>query len=153
LESRWFNFCIYYSFNRRNYFVTQTVNGCTSNAGKGTAAPRTTPAHHQLLVLQLCTNSATATASGCTGTLKWYDAASGGNIVATGVRQCYYKYNKTYYVSCTNASGCESGRTAVTATVNICTGIYPTATDCNGFNSGTIQFLPKVVLLPRQPRE
>jgi len=47
--------------------------------------------------------------------------ASGGNIVATGVSSVTTSTTKTYYVSCTNASGCESGRTAVTATVNICT--------------------------------
>jgi hypothetical protein len=52
-------------------------------------------------------------------TLKWYDAQSGGNVVNTGTS---YSPNltqtTTYYVSCKSAAGCESGRTAVTGTIN-----------------------------------
>jgi len=127
------------------YKITQTVNGCTSAEGSGIAAPKTTPSAPSASGTTTCApTQAVASATGCTGTLKWYDAATGGNLVATGVSSVSTSTTKTYYVSCTNAGGCESARTAVTATVNICTGIYPTATSCTGFNSGTIQFLPKV---------
>jgi hypothetical protein len=59
-------------------------------------------------------------ASGCTGgTLKWYDAATGGSQVATGTT---YSPNisgtTTFYVSCTTAEGCTSDRTAVTGTIH-----------------------------------
>src|SRR5207247_1464207 len=59
-------------------------------------------------------------ASGCTGgTLKWYDAVTGGTQVATGTS---YSPNisgtTTFYVSCTTAEGCTSDRTAVTGTIH-----------------------------------
>src|SRR5262245_7190375 len=53
-------------------------------------------------------------ASGCVGTLTWYDAASGGNIVHTGSTfSPTLTMSTTYYVSCTSAAGCEGPRTAV----------------------------------------
>lgn len=57
-------------------------------------------------------------ASGCTGgTLKWYDAETGGSLVNTGSS---YSLNitstTTFYVSCTTSDGCLSERTPVTAT-------------------------------------
>src|SRR5204863_261118 len=52
------------------------------------------------------------TASGCTGTLKWYDAASGGNQVGTGSPFITPSLTTTtsFWVSCTSAAGCEGPR-------------------------------------------
>ncbi|AOW09626.1 hypothetical protein EM308_08985 [Flavobacterium gilvum] len=60
-------------------------------------------------------------ASGCTGgTLKWYDAATGGTKVNEGLTYSpTISTTTSYWVSCTSASDCEGPRTQVTATVNI----------------------------------
>lgn len=60
------------------------------------------------------------TASGCSGgTLKWYDAASGGNLLHTGTSyDTSISSNMTLYVSCTSAYGCVGQRASVTGTVN-----------------------------------
>jgi len=69
-------------------------------------------------------------ASGCTGTLKWYDAASGGNVVNTGSNfSPTLTMTTTYYVSCTSAAGCEGPRTAVTGTINPIPGAPSTTGD------------------------
>jgi hypothetical protein len=136
-----------------DYFVTQTVNGCTSDASKGTAAPRTTPSAPSVSGTTTCApTQASVTATGCIGTLKWYNDATNTTPIATGVSSISTGTTKTYYVSCTNASGCESPRNSATATVNICSGIYPTQTSCAGFNSGTIQFLPKICVTTKKSK-
>ncbi|MCG7860753.1 hypothetical protein MD537_27485, partial [Flavihumibacter sediminis] len=51
-------------------------------------------------------------ASGCEGgTLNWYDAAEGGNIVFTGSNYVVELTETTsFWVSCTSADGCEGPR-------------------------------------------
>uniref|UniRef100_UPI002FC9AE0E immunoglobulin domain-containing protein n=1 Tax=Flavihumibacter sp. TaxID=1913981 RepID=UPI002FC9AE0E len=58
-------------------------------------------------------------ASGCEGgTLNWYDAAEGGNIVYTGSNYLVELTETTsFWVSCTSADGCEGPRTMVTGTI------------------------------------
>ncbi|XZF16585.1 T9SS type A sorting domain-containing protein [Chitinophagaceae bacterium MMS25-I14] len=87
--------------------VTDTINAAPS-APSTTGAKRCGP------------GTVTLNASGCAGgTLKWYDAASGGNVVNTGSS---YSPNlsatASFWVSCTNAAGCEGPRTQVTDTIN-----------------------------------
>src|SRR5660398_214611 len=53
------------------YSVTQTVNGCTSLAGSGTAAPKSSPAAPTVAVVDNCNGTSTLTASGYTGALLW----------------------------------------------------------------------------------
>lgn len=82
--------------------------------------------------------SVTLQASGCTGgTLNWYDAPTGGNLVNTGTS---YTLNitetKTFYVSCTTADGCVSARTAVTATFNSNPTVVADATPAGNVNIG-----------------
>ena len=69
-------------------------------------------------------------AGGCTGTLTWYDAPSGGNIVATGTSfSPNLASTQTFYVSCTSAAGCEGPRTSVTGTINPIPGAPTTTPD------------------------
>ncbi len=57
-------------------------------------------------------------ASGCAGTLTWYDAASGGSVVNTGSTYSPSLTTTTsYWVTCT-VDGCESDPTMVTGTVD-----------------------------------
>jgi hypothetical protein len=44
----------HYSNYSRSYTVTQTVNGCESSAGSGTAAPKTTPSVPVVTVVNNC---------------------------------------------------------------------------------------------------
>jgi len=57
-------------------------------------------------------------ASGCTGgTLKWYDAATGGNLVNSGPTfSPNLTATTTYYVAC-NVGGCEGPRSSVIGTI------------------------------------
>ncbi|MBL7818328.1 MAG: T9SS type A sorting domain-containing protein [Saprospiraceae bacterium] len=62
------------------------------------------------------TLSATASNS---GTLKWYNAASGGSPLQTGASYTPNISSTTnFYVDATNSNGCVSARSTVTATVN-----------------------------------
>ncbi|MCG7858967.1 hypothetical protein MD537_18465, partial [Flavihumibacter sediminis] len=62
----------------------------------------------------------TLTASGCEGgTLTWYDAAEGGNIVNTGSSyEVVLTETTSFWVSCTSADGCEGPRAEVTGIIN-----------------------------------
>jgi len=62
------------------------------------------------------------------GTLRWYDAATGGNLVGTGSPFVTpsLSTNTTYYVEAVSGS-CKSNRTAVTATVNTTPSVVTTA--------------------------
>ncbi|MCW3089832.1 MAG: hypothetical protein JWP81_901 [Ferruginibacter sp.] len=83
------------------------------------------------------------TAGSSTGTLTYWTNATATIPLANPGAVSTIGINTIYYIKLTNSFGCFVIK-PVTVTVNICTGIYPTATDCAGFNSGTIQFLPKV---------
>ncbi len=86
--------------------------------------------------------------------LNWYDASTGGNLLASntvGYTTPSINATTTYYTSIVNTvTGCESAtRTAVTATVitggtassnqTICPGLLPSALQLNG-HSGTVQW-------------
>src|SRR6187399_672624 len=83
--------------------------------------------------------SVTLTANGCTGTLKWYSAATGGTLLFTGTNYNTPNINTTtsYWVSCTSAAGCEGPRTEVIATVNPVP-VAPTAIDGSRCGTGTV---------------
>lgn len=57
--------------------------------------------------------------TGCNGTVTWYDAATGGNVLGTGNPFTTPSINSTttFYATCTS-SGCESAATGVVATIN-----------------------------------
>lgn len=77
------------------------------------------------------TFSTTSTAG---STISWYDAAAGGNLLATGNSYTTPTINTTttYYVD----AGCESNRKAVVATVNI-TPSTPVAVSSTVYNCGS----------------
>ena len=60
--------------------VTQTLNGCTSPAGSGTAAPKTAPAAPGVTVVNNCDGTSTLTATGVTGTLLWSNASTANPV-------------------------------------------------------------------------
>jgi hypothetical protein len=67
--------------------------------------------------------SATLTATASNGgTLRWWADATGGSVLATGnsFNTPPISSATTFYVSAINSNGCESARTAVTATVQSC---------------------------------
>ncbi|MER0442879.1 hypothetical protein ABR854_25580, partial [Emticicia sp. W12TSBA100-4] len=77
------------------------------------AAPTGVPAN------RCGTGTVTLSATGCSGTYKWYNAITGGTAIGTSnsFTTPSISINTTYYVEC-NAVGCTSTRTSVLATVN-----------------------------------
>ena len=64
------------------YTVTQTMNGCTSIAGSGTASPKIIPSAPTLIVANNCGNSV-LTASDFTGSLLWSTGETTASITVT----------------------------------------------------------------------
>ncbi len=77
------------------------------------AAPTGVPAN------RCGTGTVTLSATGCSGTYKWYNATTGGTAIGTSnsFTTPSIAVNTTYYVEC-NAVGCTSTRISVLATVN-----------------------------------
>lgn len=101
------------------YYVETTINGCTSTRTAVTATVNPIPNQPVANGVNICPgNPATLTASvPAGGTVNWYDAASGGNLVATGnsfTTPVLYD-TETFYADNT-VGGCVSQRTAVTIT-------------------------------------
>ena len=112
------------------YTVTQTVNGCTSSAGSGTAAPKSTPPAPTVTVVDNCNGTSTLTASGFTGTLLWSTSATTASIIVNAAG--------TYTVTQT-VSGCTSLAGSGTAAPKT-TPVAPTVTvvdNCNGTSTLT----------------
>ncbi|MFV5692559.1 T9SS type A sorting domain-containing protein, partial [Flavobacterium sp. LT1R49] len=87
--------------NAATYTVTQTAtNGCTSLAGSGTSAPKTTPSAPTVTVVNNCDGSSDLTASNYTGSLLWSNAATTASIHVTNAA--------TYTVTQTATNGCTS---------------------------------------------
>ena len=102
------------------YVSCTTADGCLSERTPVTATKLELPAAPSTMGAARCGNgSVTLSASGCSGgTLKWYSAATGGASINTGSTfTVNITSTITYYVSCTNAAGCVSARTAVIATL------------------------------------
>ena len=84
------------------YTVTQTVSGCVSANGSGTAAPKTTPSAPIVGVVDNCNGTSTLTASSYTGSLMW----STGETTSVIVVGSAGTYTVTQTVSgCTSAPG------------------------------------------------
>ncbi|MCA6449595.1 MAG: gliding motility-associated C-terminal domain-containing protein [Chitinophagaceae bacterium] len=102
-----------------SYYVQTTVNGCTGPRAAVTATVIAIPAAPTVSGASICTgNSITLTATAPGGNYQWYDAASGGSLLASSVSLTTPVLSTTtsYFVQ-TTLSGCTSSRTQVTATV------------------------------------
>jgi gliding motility-associated-like protein len=102
------------------YVQTISAGGCVSPRGAVTAMVTPAPISPTAAGVSICQGTkATLTANSATGSITWFDAASGGNQLATGnsFTTPVLSANTTYYVQTTNGQ-CTSTRTAVTVTIN-----------------------------------
>jgi hypothetical protein len=108
------------------YTVTGTVAaGCVAAPVATTVTVNPTPTAPTAPPAANCgPGSVTLTASGAPagGTYAWYTQLTGGTAISGATAASYttpsLSATTTYYVSAMNASGCESPRTPVTATIN-----------------------------------
>lgn len=103
------------------YYVETTVNGCKS-AGRTAVTVTVSPTPIAPVVngASICGGNATSLTVSSTGdTYRWYNAASGGDLLTTGSSYTTPSLNATtsYFISATSAAGCTSTRT--TTTVNV----------------------------------
>ncbi|MFD2515079.1 T9SS type A sorting domain-containing protein [Pontibacter locisalis] len=125
------------------YYLTTTTGSCESNRTPVTATINTVPTAPIGNGGSTCgPGSVSLTASvGANGTTaRWYAASSGGTVLSTGTSFTTPSISTTttYYVSSFNTTtGCESTRTAVTATVNTVPAA-PSATGGSRCGSGTV---------------
>ena len=103
------------------YYVQTTIGGISSARTAVTVTVNPSPATPVAgPVSPICQGtSAKLTVSGSSGSYEWYDAAAGGNLVATGstFNTPALLVNTTYYVL-SRTNGCTSPTTPVTVTVN-----------------------------------
>lgn len=133
-----------------NYFLAvRSAANCESARRQVTATVNAVPTAPTVTPGSTC-GPGTVTLAGNTataGTFKWYDAASGGNLLQTSAAgQTTNNYTTpslsataTYYVTVTNTSNCESTRTAVVATVNANSpATAPVVTNSSRCGTGTV---------------
>ena len=102
------------------YYVSSTNNNCESPRVAVTAEVLSVPTITSTTPASRCgTGSVTLGATASAGTMSWYAAATGGTALGTGATFTTpsLSTSTTYYVETGNGI-CNSGRTAVTATVN-----------------------------------
>jgi len=101
------------------YYVQTTVNGCTGARAAVTATVIAIPAPPTASGGSVCTgNSLTLNATAPGGTYQWYDALSGGTLLASATSYTTPALtSSTHFFVQTTVSGCTSNRTQVTATV------------------------------------
>ncbi|BDU24747.1 gliding motility-associated C-terminal domain-containing protein [Flavobacterium sp. GSB-24] len=102
----------------RTYYVSQTsASGCESSRTSVDVTINPTPVAPTASVQSFCSadNKTVNDLTVTTGSnLKWYTQLTGGNALAS----TDILTTRTYYVSQTSASGCESSRTSVDVTIN-----------------------------------
>jgi hypothetical protein len=106
--------------NTASYYVQAFVSGCAGLRTPVTATVIPIPAAPSVVGATTCEdNNATLTATAPGGTYQWYDAASGGSLLATGAVYTTPALSATtsYYVQ-TSIAGCTGARAAVTVTVS-----------------------------------
>ena len=112
--------------NTTYYAEAVNNNGCASlsrTAATVTVSPSPTAPQVNAPGAAICPGSSvtlTATTTDAAATIKWYDSATGGNLLSTGgsFTTPALSANTTYYAEAVNSGGCSSPtRTAVTVTV------------------------------------
>jgi large repetitive protein len=118
------------------YYVQTTISGCAGPRTAVTVNVTPTPAAPTAPGITICSGSnTTLTATAPGGAYEWYNAATGGTLLASNASFTTPTLTSTttYYVQ-TTISGCTGPRTAVTVTVNSIP-VSPTAankTICDG---------------------
>lgn len=104
----------------KSYFVSQTVNGCEGPRANLVVTTKASPVAPTVEDISYCINTTAValTATGTTGTLKWYEQATGGSSTATKTPLTTAAGDKSYYVSQT-VNGCESPRAELVVTTNL----------------------------------
>jgi gliding motility-associated-like protein len=103
------------------YYVQTSLNGCESPRTQVTVTvnplPQAPIAQNDTICYQ--TSAVLTAGANPAGTFQWYDAATGGNLLATGVTYTtpVLTNSTTYYIQAVNGS-CVSGRTLVNVVVN-----------------------------------
>ncbi len=103
------------------YYVETSLNGCESARTPGKVTVNPLPQAPPAKAAAICygTSASLAEAAPPSGTYQWYDAAAGGNLLATGLTYTTpaLTNSTTYYIQ-TDNGGCISGRTPIIVTVN-----------------------------------
>ncbi len=102
------------------YYVEATTGSCTSARTAVIATANATPAVTSTTPNSRCdSGSVTLLATATTGTLRWYDVATGGSVLSTGNTFVTPSIGSstTYYVEAANGN-CISSRTPVMAAIN-----------------------------------
>jgi invasion protein IalB len=143
------------------YYASCTVNGCQSTRTAVTATVNPIPSPPTAVNGQRCgTGTVPLSVTGCSGTVNWFTASTGGTSIASGSSYTTPSISATttYYASCT-VNGCESTRTPVTATINpipvvnavtsqtVCAGQSFTAVTFTGTTGSTYSWTNKIPLL------
>ncbi|MDQ6608367.1 MAG: hypothetical protein M3Y85_00905, partial [Bacteroidota bacterium] len=118
--------------------TTSSTPNCSKNFTQNvTLSVNTLPSAPTTIDLSACQGSVTLNsndATGCSGTLNWYDAL--GNFLSTISLTATFNSNTTLYVSCTDANGCESAKSPINISIgNVVSGTISTAsatTICSG---------------------
>ena len=129
------------------FYAEATNNGCISGRTAVTFTNIPIPNITSAGSASRCgAGSVTLTTSADSGTISWYDASTGGNLVATGTSFVTpsLSVTTTYYVEAANGTCISSPRTVITATINVTSPPIANAsqTFCNGEIVGNIAVIP-----------
>lgn len=108
------------SISTSTTYYAEAYNGCTASTRTAVlASVNSIPTISGSNVESCGPGSVTLTANPSAGTVKWYDAATGGNELGTGTTYTTPNLSatKTYYAETTSAAGCTSNRIAVDAII------------------------------------
>lgn len=124
------------------YYVDCTVSGCTSASRSSAIATVTTAPSAPTVagVTILSGQTATLTATGCTGTVKWYATATSTVILqtATSYTSSTLTVNTTYYADCTVSSCTSTTRTSALVTILTCPSTLTLISTTDDIASGNI---------------
>jgi hypothetical protein len=120
------------------YYVTQTVNGCTSAAGSGIANPKSTPDKPVVIVVDNCNGTSTLSTD-ATGYLKWSTgmADDGKTTITVNAAGTYYVTQTVNGCISEQGSGIANPKSTpdkpVVIVVDNCNGTSTLSTEATGF--------------------
>ncbi len=128
-----------------SYSCAYTSNGCTGN-GSGTVTVNPIPPAPLANDTSVCPGQiAILNAAAASGTIEWYSAATGGNLLASGASYTTAAINSasSFYVQNT-VNGCSGPRTLVSVSINPPLTVTCSANSgiCNGTSTNLTVFLP-----------